>query len=136
MKIKIMKAVEIMVITIIIIIGSLLELSRAYIMEHNQNEKVKYDAVDFNNDGVSEFLIISGNGIVKKIPHDIYENTEIIFICQGISFVEPDAIYESNMLKVLIMPYEAYSDDLYLPRQTDLLFIEDNEYLEFVGMFI
>lgn len=136
MKKKIIKAIEITVLIILAIIGALLEASRTFILENNQNGNIKYDFLDYNNDGVSEFLLITGNGIVKKLPQDIYENVEIIFICQGIAAVDPQAFANVQSLKFLIMPYAIYPDDIDLPMLTDLFFIEDDEYIEFVDIYI
>lgn len=136
MKRKILKTIEIIFLIILLIIGAFLEASRTFIMENSQNGNVKYDFIDFNNDGVSEFLIISGNGTVKIPQPNICKNVEIIYICRGIYEVEPRAFAEIPLLKFLIIPYEAYSLNLELPKQTDLLFIDDNEYKEFVNLYI
>ena len=135
MKKKINKAIEKIFIIIALIIWALLEMSHTYIFENNQIN-VKYDFLDFNNDGISEFLIISGSGTVTAKPPCIYKDVEIIFICQGITGVSPQAFADLQSLKFLIMPNEAYSQELELPMQTDLFFIDDGEYKEFVNQYI
>lgn len=133
---KIIKATEIFFIIIALIFWTLLEMSHTFMFENNQNINVKYNLIDFNNDGVSEFLIISGNGTVTAKPHYIYKDVEIIFVCQGITEVAPQAFADLQSLKFLIMPNEAYSQDMNLPVQTDLFFIDDEEYKEFVNQYI
>lgn len=135
MKNKVIKAAEKLFIIIALIIWALLEASHTYIFENNQIN-VKYDFLDFNNDGISEFLIISGSGTVTAKPPCIYKDVEIIFICQGITGVAPQAFADLQSLRFLIMPNEAYSQNIELPVQTDLFFIDDGEYKEFVNQYI
>lgn len=104
--------------------------------EYSQNTDVKYNFIDFNGDGVSEFLIISGSGTVTAKAACSYNDVEIIFVCQGIAAVEPKAFADFRSLKFLIMPNAAYSQELNLPMQTDLFFIDDGEYKEFVNQYI
>lgn len=133
---KIIKAAEIFFIIIALTFGTLSEASCKFTLKNSQNEKVKYNFLDFNNDGVSEFLIISGNGTVTAKPHYSYNDVEIIYVCQGITKVAPQAFADLQSLKFLIMPNEAYSQDMNLPMQTDLFFIDDGEYKEFVNQYI
>ncbi|MDE6745874.1 MAG: hypothetical protein K2J72_04445 [Oscillospiraceae bacterium] len=133
---KIIKVAEILFIIITLIIGSLSEALYTFIFEKNQNANVKYDLIDFNNDGISEFLIISGNGTVTEKPTCSYNNVEIIYVCRGIATVEPKAFANLQSLKFLIIPNEVYFEDIELPILTDLFFIEDNEYKEFVNQYI
>ncbi|MDE5993175.1 MAG: hypothetical protein K2G87_09015 [Oscillospiraceae bacterium] len=129
---KIIKTIEMLGMIILILIGTPL----AFMSEHSQNGNVKYNLIDFNNDGISEFLIISGNGTVTAKPHYSYNDVEIIYVCQGITAVAPQAFADLQSLKFLIMPSTAYSQELNLPMQTDLFFIDDEEYKEFVNQYI
>lgn len=129
---KIIKTIK----TLGMIILMLIVTPLAFMSEHSQNANVKYNLLDFNNDGISEFLIISGNGAVTAKPTCSCNDVEIIYVCRGITAVAPQAFADFRSLKFLIMPSAAYSQELNLPMQTDLFFIDDGEYKEFVNQYI
>lgn len=92
---------------------------------------ISYTKYNTNNDIKGDFLVITGNGKVLKELIDRFEDVEVIYVCESISAVEPDAFRDVENLKLLIMAYEVYTDDMELPMQTDLMFIEDNKYMNY-----
>lgn len=96
---------------------------------------INYTKYSLTNDGKNDLLIITGNGIVSKEIIDMFEDIEAIYVCEGISGVEPDAFRDAEELKVLIMPDDLYSYGMELPGLTDLYYIEENGYREFLQLF-
>lgn len=107
--------------------------------DKNKTEKIPYNInyrkYNINHDNVHGLLVISGNGTVSKEIIDEFENVEVIFVCKSISGVEPNAFRDVERLKILVMPYAAYSDNMTLPIQTDLFYIDDGEYREFIDPY-
>lgn len=94
---------------------------------------INYSKYNINKDMGQGLLIISGNGIVSKEIIDMFEDVEVIYICESISGVEPNAFRDAEKLRTLVMSLEIYSYDMDLPRLTDLFFIEDNDYKEYLS---
>lgn len=92
---------------------------------------IRYSKYNINDDR-GDLLVISGNGIVLKEIVDSFEDIEAIYVSESISGVEPNAFCDVKELKILVMPYAIYTKDIDLPMLTDLFFIEDNEYIEFL----
>lgn len=107
--------------------------------DSNKTEEISYNInyskYNINNDR-GGLLVISGNGIVSKEVIDMFEDVEAIYVCESISGVEPNAFSNVEELKTLVMACAIYPDDIHLPRRTDLLFIEDNEYMDFLEPYI
>lgn len=87
------------------------------------------------NDDMGGLLVISGNGIVLKEVIDAFEDVEAIYICEGIWGVDPNAFGDVEELKLLVMPYALYSNKMYIPKLTDIQFIENNEYEKFIDLY-
>lgn len=97
---------------------------------------IHYTKYNTNDETEGDFLVISGNGKVSKEVIDGFEDVAVIFVCESILGVEPNAFCDVEDLKLLIMVYAIYPDDMELPMQTDLLFIEDNEYMSYLNLYI
>lgn len=87
-------------------------------------------------DDMGGLLIISGNGIVLKEVVDSFEDVAAIYVSESISGIEPNAFRDVEGLKTVVMPYAIEPKDMDVPRQTDVLYIEDNEYMDFLEPYI
>lgn len=96
---------------------------------------INYSKYNINDDR-GGLLVISGNGIVLKEVVDEFEDIEAIYVCESISGIEPNAFCDVEELELLIMPYAIYLKDMDIPRLTDLFFIEEDEYMEFIEPYI
>ena len=96
---------------------------------------ISYSKYNINDDR-GGLLVISGSGFVLKEIVDMFEDVEAIYISEGILGIEPNAFGDIDNLTTLVLPYEIYSNKMDIPMQTDVLFIEDNEYMDFLEPYI
>ncbi|MDE5860495.1 MAG: hypothetical protein K2H23_08980 [Oscillospiraceae bacterium] len=96
---------------------------------------INYSKYNINDDR-GGLLVISGSGFVLKEIVDSFEDIEAIYISEGILGIEPNAFGDIDNLTTLVLPYEIYSNKMDIPMQTDVLFIEDNEYMDFLEPYI
>ncbi|MBD5141327.1 MAG: hypothetical protein HDT25_07940 [Ruminococcus sp.] len=95
------------------------------------SHNISYSKYNLNND-TGGLLIISGNGIVLKEVVDSFEDIEAIYVSESISGIEPNAFRDVEGLRTVVMPYAIEPPNMDVPRQTDVLYIEDNEYMDFL----
>ena len=107
--------------------------------DSNKTEEISYN-INYGkyniNDDMGDLLVISGNGFVLKEIIDMFEDVEAIYISEGILGIEPNAFGDIDNLTTLVLPYEIYSNKMDIPMITDVLFIEDNEYMDFLEPYI
>lgn len=98
--------------------------------------KINYSKYNTISEGGQGLLVISGNGIVSKEIVDMFEDVEAVYVCESISGIEPDTFRDHEELKLLVMSFEIYDRDIYMPMMTDLFFIEDDNFSDLIDFYV